>query len=98
MTRIEELLSTPPAERPRKGPRRWEKSADGSCGVRDRWHFEYRFARRVQPRARLVASHSGIDDEGVDPLSCSLVKSCVYRLWLLREQVQQLKEERTHLP
>lgn len=29
MTRIEGLLATPPAERPRKGPRRWEKSALG---------------------------------------------------------------------
>lgn len=27
MTRLDELLATPPAERPRKGPRRWEKSA-----------------------------------------------------------------------
>ena len=37
MTRLDELLATPPAERPRKGPRRWGKSADRSCAARRAW-------------------------------------------------------------
>ena len=37
MTRIDELLATPPAERPRKGPRRWERSTDRSCTGRFIW-------------------------------------------------------------
>lgn len=36
MTRLDELLATPPAERPRKGPRRWGKST-GPSPARAQW-------------------------------------------------------------
>lgn len=99
MTRIEELLATPPAERPRKGPRRWERSANRWCWYRIEWGHEYRWVRRnyEEAAAGWTSTHAGVVAAALDPLSGRL-KPSRFRLNMLKEQALLLKDQRVELP
>jgi hypothetical protein len=75
MTRIEELLATPPAERPRKGPRRWEKSADRGCPYRRYWLEDYRAARSEALNHESIGG--GWNASGLKGLPTAMI--CPYR-------------------